>query len=270
MIRMFDALIERGFQIEIHSHARAILSVDFPGAVTELEDVIGRLTLPIEEIIGSGGGETKGTQRLRKGLAAQGWKKINFRIEKTINGVQREAISHEIDHVKDFDAGVIALEIEWNNKDPFFDRDLENFKRLHAEGAISVGVIVTRGQSMQDEMRDMINRFAEDKGINDHARLDELDIARTPKQKAAIDKRVAAGVDFREAWVNKFVSDKYGAATTHWAKLEDRVHRGVGNPCPLVLIGLPSSIVTFEENIAMADIEAEEEAMEKAGILPEE
>jgi Restriction endonuclease BglII len=35
--------------------------------------------------------------------------------------------------------GVVALEIEWNNKDPFFDRDLENFKRLHAEGAISVG-----------------------------------------------------------------------------------------------------------------------------------
>jgi hypothetical protein len=31
--------------------------------------------------------------------------------------------------------GVLALEIEWNN--PFFDRDLENFKRLHANGAIS-------------------------------------------------------------------------------------------------------------------------------------
>jgi len=30
--------------------------------------------------------------------------------------------------------------------------------------------------------------------------------------------------------------------------LEDRVHRGVGNPCPLVLIGLPDSIVTFGES----------------------
>src|SRR5262249_14440838 len=36
-----------------------------------------------------------------------------------------------------FPAGTIALEIEWNNKDPFFDRDLENFKRLHSDGAIS-------------------------------------------------------------------------------------------------------------------------------------
>ncbi|HSV23752.1 MAG TPA: BglII/BstYI family type II restriction endonuclease [Xanthobacteraceae bacterium] len=41
----------------------------------------------------------------------------------------------------------MALEIEWNNKDSFFDRDLENFKRLHADGAISVGIIVMRGHS---------------------------------------------------------------------------------------------------------------------------
>ena len=28
----------------------------------------------------------------------------------------------------------------------------------------------------------------------------------------------------------------------------DAVHQRVGNPCPLVLIGLPSSIVTFGED----------------------
>ena len=52
----------------------------------------------------------------------------------------RESVSHEIDHVRTFESGArIALEIEWNNKDPFYDRDLENFKRLHADGAISAG-----------------------------------------------------------------------------------------------------------------------------------
>ena len=40
----------------------------------------------------------------------------------------------------------------WNNKDPFYDRDLENFKRLHADGVISVGGIITRGTSMQTSM----------------------------------------------------------------------------------------------------------------------
>jgi len=40
-----------------------------------------------------------------------------------------------------------------------------------------------------------------------------------------------------------FFADKYGMATTHWSKLQDRIARGVGNPCPLLLIGLPPSIV---------------------------
>jgi hypothetical protein len=40
-----------------------------------------------------------------------------------------------------------------------------------------------------------------------------------------------------------FRSDKFGEATTHWRKLEDRVRRGAGNPCPLLLIGLPAAIV---------------------------
>ena len=55
-------------------------------------------------------------------------------------------------------------------------------------------------------------------------------------------------IPFRDAWTSQFVSDKFGAATTHWRKLQDRIKRGVGNPCPLVLIGLPASIVTFGED----------------------
>jgi hypothetical protein len=38
------------------------------------------------------------------------------------------------------------------------------------------------------------------------------------------------------------------AATTHWSNLADRFQRGVDNPCPALLIGPPSSIVTFGED----------------------
>lgn len=265
---MFDSLKERDFQVDIHSHARAILSVDFPDAVAELEEAIGGLSIPIEEIVGSGGGETQGTQRLRRALADRGWAKLNFIVEKSINGKPREAISHEIDHVKEFATGVIACEIEWNNKDPFYDRDLENFKRLHADGAISVGVIITRGTSMQDKMREMVHRFATDRGLSSHEAVEAFGMARTARQKKEVDKRIKnAGVSFEEAWATHFVSDKYGAATTHWAKLEDRVHRGVGNPCPLVLIGLPAGIVTFDENIALEKIADEEQALVEQGVV---
>jgi hypothetical protein len=66
-------------------------------------------------------------------------------------------------------------------------------------------------------------------------------------------------LSFKEAFVDKFVSDKFGEATTHWRKLDDRVHRGVGNPCPLVLVGLPDSIVTFSEGkVALEEVLKEE------------
>jgi len=247
-----------GFQIEFHSHAFAIMKLDFPSLLDELEEALVDLTIPIHEIVGSGGGESKGTQRLRRSLSQQGWSKVNFSIEKRINGIVRESQSHEVDHVREVvplqgsgptDAiGVqrVALEIEWNNKDPFFDRDLENFKRLHAEAAISVGVIVTRGESLQSDLKQMVLRFAHDKGLERLEDLERLGLAPTARQKREIMKRVERGVSFAEAWSGQFVQDKYGAATTHWSKLQDRVDRGVGNPCPLVLIGLPSAIVTFE------------------------
>ena len=216
----------------------------------EIERVLSAIELPISEIIGSGGGETQFTQRLRRALATLNWKKHIFEIGKTIDGVPRESTSHEVDHVKRYvDAGVVAMEIEWNNKDPFYDRDLENFKRLHAEGAISVGIIITRGQSLQESLWDAVHRFAAERGIDSIEKLSDNGVAPTPKQRANILKRVVRNKDpvpFATAWADNFVGNKFGQATTHWSKLMHRVERGVGNPCPLLLIGLPASIIVFD------------------------
>ncbi|MEX3606509.1 MAG: BglII/BstYI family type II restriction endonuclease [Burkholderia sp.] len=246
---MFESLKEKGFEIVFVSHAEAILEKDFPDAVAELEASLVEVEIPITEIIGSGGGEAKGTQRLRRSLAARHWVNINFEIKKTINGIERESISHEVDHVRTFGGNqLIALEIEWNNKDPFFDRDLENFKRLHAEGAISVGIIVTRGSTLQDRMRELVLHFTDERKIGAFDDLAKVGLEPTRRQRTEVMKRVEREKDplpFPVAWTDHFVGDKFGAATTHWRKLMDRIHRGVGNPCPLVLIGLPASIVTF-------------------------
>ena len=259
--RPFQSLLDRGFEVLYVSHAAAILAHDFPDASSEIEKVLSEMDLPITEIIGSGGGETKFTQRLRRGLATLHWKKHIFQIGKTIDGIPRESTSHEVDHVKKYAAGVIAGEIEWNNKDPFFDRDLENFKRLHAEGAISVGMLITRGSTLQAQMYELVMRFAVERGIRDFETLAAAGVVPTPRQRTNIERRVKRSrdpVEFAAAWVDNFVSNKYGAATTHWAKLMHRVERGVGNPCPLLLIGLPASIVRFDaapvEQLGEADV----------------
>src|SRR6202035_5993948 len=146
------------------------------------------LSIPIEEIIAGGGGEAKGTQRLRKALNALEWIKTTFEIKKTINNRERESISHEIDHVREFSSGTIALEIEWNNKDPFFDRDLENFKRLHADGAISVGIIVTRGGALQDAMKSLMRRFLDERQIETFDEIRKWGYEPTSRQRAAINE----------------------------------------------------------------------------------
>jgi hypothetical protein len=249
---VLNKLAKAGFEIQCRSHAAAILEKDAPLALEDLEQALLNLTVPIKEIVGSGGGETKLTQRIRRAFTELGWAKTIFEIRKTINGVERESVSHEVDHVKVFSGYSIALEIEWNNKDPFFDRDLENFKRLHVEGAISVGVVVTRGSSLHNRMREFILNFANAEKIGGFGDLERLNIHPTPRQTRDIEKRAGrtkSPIDFASAWVDTFVSDKYGEATTHWKKLEVRVARGVGNPCPLLLIGLPASIVTLDGEV---------------------
>ena len=154
--------------------------------------------------------------------------------------MERAAISHEIDHVRRTENGAIALEIEWNNKDPFFDRDLENFQRLHSEGAISIGIIVTRGHTLQEQMVQIVATCAENHGVTGFDDLGQFDLTPTPLQRGMVR---AEGDGFVEEWSRRFVQDKFGSATTHWNKLIERIDRGVGNPCPLVLIGIPASSI---------------------------
>ena len=278
---MFEPLIERGFEVRSESHAAAILEQDFPTAVGEIEEALRGFEIPITEIIGSGGGETQGTQRLRRALTAQGWKKTVFQVKKNIQirekqgtGIQveleRDSATHEIDHVKAFEgtngSRLVALEIEWNNKDPFFDRDLENFKRLHSEGAISVGIIITRGSSLQDNIWNYVLRYATEQNIQSFGDLERLNIATTGPKRKAIEARISRQknpVPFTRAWTDNFVNNKYGEAQTHWSKLMTRIERGVGNPCPLLLIGLPDSIVKFDVNPVVEPVIAQESEEEE-------
>lgn len=241
---MLDTLRNAGFDVLTRNHAEAILAHDFASELGMLCRVVSEFRISMDEVVRGGGGEAGLTQRLRHELSDLNWRKHNFSVETVVDGYARAGISHEVDHVKFADAGALALEIEWNNKDPFFDRDLENFHRLHALSAISVGIIVTRGQSMQDAFLDRITAWMRAEGLSSEEGLDQLGIgARTAAQRKAVSDQVARGTPFADAFARKFVADKFGQATTHWTKLEDRVNRGVGNPCPLLLIGLPDQIL---------------------------
>ena len=238
-----SVLTDLGFDVQAQNHVEAVLVEDFPEPLRELCGVLADFSIADVELIHGGGGEALPTQRLRRAFDGYGWHKRNIEISKIVDGEHRAGTTHEIDHVRQTDKGSVALEIEWNNKDPFFDRDLENFQRLHAEGAISVGIVVTRGKSLQDQMVQIIHDCAMNNSVSSYEDLVKFGVRPTMRQRQIVEK---GGNDFVADWAKTFVADKFGASTTHWEKLKDRIERGVGNPCPLLLIGIPSTIVTKE------------------------
>ena len=242
---VFQALRPNQFNLRFTYHSDAILQGDFPEAGKELNRLISTMSIPIVELIRGGDGEAPFTQRIRRTFSQLGWQKGNLQVEKRINDQTTFAWSHEVDHVKNFRGRTIALEIEWNYKDPFFDRDLENFNRLHSDGAISIGIIVTRGDTFPIGIEERICAFAL---ANEIRSFEDLEVfgakPPNPRQRSAVNQHLQRNAcGFAEAWAACFTRDKFGSATTHWSKLKDRLDRGVGSPCPTVGIGIPLSRV---------------------------
>jgi hypothetical protein len=102
-------------------------------------------------------------------------------------------------------------------------------------------------------MRSMVLRYAQENDIKSSVDLERIGLSPTRRQLTEYARRARGETTFPQAWAAAFVQDKFGAATTHWRKLEDRIKRGVGNPCPLLLIGLPASLVTFGEPEAIVE-----------------
>lgn len=234
--------MKAGFQVRTLHHAEAILKHDMKEVATDLEQVLLGVSIPIAELVHGGGGEGELTQRMRKALTDRKWEKHVFEIKKIVDGEEKESLSHEIDHVRKLVNGTIALEIEWNNQDLFFDRDLEVFKTLHAYRVISIGAIITRGTTLQEGLRDLVESFALRHKIDSLEKTTRF-YTPTARQRKMIANATASKGSFQKGWAHTFVSDKFGEATTHWRKLEERVARGVGNPCPLLLIGIPRVVV---------------------------
>jgi len=74
-----------------------------------------------------------------------------FDIKIAVDGNPIDIPTHKIDNFKQMPGDVrgIGVEVQWNNKDPFYDRDLNNFRLLRNLGVLSVGVIITRLTELQ-------------------------------------------------------------------------------------------------------------------------
>jgi hypothetical protein len=129
-------------------HALAIMKGEFAEQFDDMCQMLDSFELRKSSIVRGGGGKSKVSGFLDNSLYRLGWAEKSFDTSILIDGVKHDTPTHKIDCVKDR----IALDIEWNNKTEFYDRDLNNFRLLHNLDAISVGVIVTRHTELQKDI----------------------------------------------------------------------------------------------------------------------
>jgi hypothetical protein len=126
-------------------NALAVLSAACPEEWSDIKAVLGAFRLLHTELAKPGGRKTMMADRLDGAFKKLGWKEKRFDTRILIDGVEHKSPTHEVDVLKNR----VALEVEWNNKDPFYDRDLNNFRLLFDLRVIDVGIIVTRCSELQ-------------------------------------------------------------------------------------------------------------------------
>lgn len=150
-IDLLPDFIRTHYEIHEWKHACAILKQDFPEEWNDICQVLTAFRLKKTWITVGGGRKSKVAESLDGSLGQRGWVEKAFDTKVVVDQESLDSPTHKVDCFKNR----IALEIEWNNKDPFFDRDLNNFRLLFDLRVVSVGIIITRCDELQDIFDDL-------------------------------------------------------------------------------------------------------------------
>lgn len=133
-------------------NAIAVLSGAFPTEWTDILEILAAfriLRTDIGEVGEKGGGKSKVAIRMDRMSRERKWRPQEFGtsiVVRTPEDVHTiDSPTHEVDCFK----AKVALELEWNNKTEFYDRDLNNFRLLFDLRVADVGVIITRCDELQ-------------------------------------------------------------------------------------------------------------------------
>jgi hypothetical protein len=126
-------------------HACAILATDFRSEFQDLLDCLAAFKLKKSDILTPGGGRSPIPIAIDGFLAKRGWAPKDFDIKIEVDGYLIPIPTHSIDNFKNR----VGIEVEWNNKTEFYDRDLNNFRLLRELRVLSVGIIITRLTELQ-------------------------------------------------------------------------------------------------------------------------
>lgn len=138
---------------EVHEwrNGLAIMSAAHPQEWADILAVLRGFRLLRNSILKPGGRKSSIAENLDGHFFQLDWKEKGFKTKIVVDEAEYDTPTHKVDCYKNR----VALEVEWNNKDPFYDRDLNNFRLLFELRAIDVGLIVTRCDELQEIFDDL-------------------------------------------------------------------------------------------------------------------
>ena len=212
--KVFSENIRKKFEIYSYRNAATILSNSFPLEFSNIVGALGRFKITSEMIRLPGGSKGLITKYVEALFPEPYWVEtritadLHVRLEqaKIRGSVYKEYVRTGFldGHRIDFVSNKVALDLEWNSKDQTFDRDLYAFSTFYNAGAIDVGIILTRGESLDNEFFSKLGKVLENDGTEGKGN----------------------------------VAEKFGASTTSMTKLLPRLNAGRNGGCPILAVGI--------------------------------
>ncbi len=144
-ISLIPANLRERYLFDERHHATSILATDYASEFKDLMECLGGFRLRKSDILKAGGGLSPIPKAIDGFLRTRKWTEKSFDIKITIDKEPIPIPTHKIDNFKNR----VGVEVEWNNKTEFYDRDLNNFRLLWEMRVLSVGVIITRRSELQ-------------------------------------------------------------------------------------------------------------------------
>jgi hypothetical protein len=148
MIPQIPPVLQEFYEFHQWRNAVPVLSGAYAQEWADILEVLAAFRIlrsDIGEKGEKGGGKSKVAIRLDRMFVERGWRFKRFDTKIVVDKTEIESPTHEVDCFK----GKVALELEWNNKTEFYDRDLNNFRLLFELRVVDVGIIITRCDELQ-------------------------------------------------------------------------------------------------------------------------
>ena len=137
--------IAKRYEVHEWRNGLAILAAAHPEEWGNIVEVLRGFALLKSDILKPGGSKALISSKLNSQFTKLDWVEKKFDTKIVVDTAEHIAPTHKVDCYKNW----VALEVEWNNEDPFYDRDLNNFRLLFDLRAIDAGVIITRCTELQ-------------------------------------------------------------------------------------------------------------------------